>query len=280
MTGVGDATNPFAGTIAEMTWEEVDAAAGRGAIVLWAVGVIEQHGPHLPAGTDVYIPMSTLRGAQRQLAAQGVEALVLPPFYWGVNHVSSSFPASYGLSPELMQATISELLTSVARDGFAHIFCLSGHGDALHNISLHRGIHRARQSASTSRFHHLLDRALAERIGLEDGDPAAVLLPELEDAPRLTTRSADVHAGEWESSLMFVGTQNMVREGYEDLPDTDLGAADLAEWRRGGDHARTVTPAGYLGDPASATAARGAAWWEARVSATTAAILGAIVDAS
>ena len=98
MNGPGESSNPFAGTIAEMTREEVDSAARRGAVVLWAIGVIEQHGPHLPAGTDVYVPMSTLLGMKDHLSEQGVEALILPPYYWGVNHVSSAFPASYGLA--------------------------------------------------------------------------------------------------------------------------------------------------------------------------------------
>ena len=273
MSPVGDATNPFAGTIAEMTWSEVDAAARRGAVVLWAIGVIEQHGPHLPAGTDVYVPMSTLLGVKAELAQQGREALVLPPFYWGVNHVSSAFPASYGLSPDLMVATISELLQSVARDGFGHIFCLSGHGDALHNSSLHRGVQQAREGGSTCQFHHLVDAPLAARIGVAQDDPAIVVLPETPDAPQLVTPFADVHAGDWESSLMFVGGDGLVRAGYEELPDTGLDADDLARWRLGGRDARAVTPEGYLGDPASATPDRGRGWWQARVTATTRGIL-------
>jgi len=81
-------------TIAEMTYPEVEAAVTRGAIALWGLGVIEQHGPHLPAATDVYIPSVRLRTVKRLLAEQGIEALIIPPFYWGVNHVSAAFPAT------------------------------------------------------------------------------------------------------------------------------------------------------------------------------------------
>lgn len=278
MSESGDATNPFAGTIAEMTWNEVDEAARRGAIVLWPVGVIEQHGPHLPAGTDVYIPTSTLLGVRARLAGQGVEAIVLPAFYWGVNHVSSGFPASYGLSPELMTAAIEQLLGSVARDGFDHVFCLSGHGDALHNQSLHQGIQRAATKGAACRFHHLLDRALAERIGVALDDPQLALLPEQQGAPEPVSAFADVHAGDWESSLMFVGADGLLRPGHEGLPDTRLGPSDLQEWRRGGDWARAVTPRGYLGDPGSATPERGRLWWEAKVAATTEAIMTVMAD--
>ena len=56
--------------------------------------MIEQHGPHLPTGTDVYIPSARLRAVKTLLAAEGIESLIIPPFYWGVNVVSASFPAS------------------------------------------------------------------------------------------------------------------------------------------------------------------------------------------
>ena len=88
------ATDIFAGTIAEMTWLEVEQAAKGGAALLWAFGVIEQHGPHLPTGTDVYLPQAQLREVRRLLGERGIDALIVPPYYWGVNVVSGAFPAS------------------------------------------------------------------------------------------------------------------------------------------------------------------------------------------
>ena len=44
----------FTGTIADLTWPEVESAGQRHAIMLLPVAVIEQHGPHLPLATDVY----------------------------------------------------------------------------------------------------------------------------------------------------------------------------------------------------------------------------------
>ena len=175
-----------------------------------------------------------------------------------------------------MEATICELLLSVARDSFAHIFCLSGHGDALHNTALHRGVQRAREESTTCQFHHVLDRPLAERVGIADDDPAAVILPPATGAPELATAYADVHAGDWESSLMFTGYPASVRDSHQHLVDTKIGPEDLNQWRRGGDHARKVTPKGYLCDPASATPQRGHDWWTARVNATTSGILDAL----
>ena len=53
----------FKDTIADMTYPEVEQAVRDGAVALWALGVIEQHGPHLPLGTDVYVPMGRRRRA-------------------------------------------------------------------------------------------------------------------------------------------------------------------------------------------------------------------------
>jgi len=62
----------FHGTIADMTYPEVQDAAKLGAIVLWGFGVIEQHGPHLPLATDVYLPSLMLRRVKTLLQENGI----------------------------------------------------------------------------------------------------------------------------------------------------------------------------------------------------------------
>lgn len=59
------------------------------------------------------------------------------------------------------------------------------------------------------------------------------------------------------------------------LKPTRLGAADLAEWHKGLDNARRVTPEGYFGDPAAAKAERGARLLEIEGKAVAAAVVAA-----
>lgn len=248
------ARDVFAGTLAELTWYEVDAAARSGAVLLWAFGVIEQHGPHLPTGTDVYLPMARLHAVRALLAERGVQALVVPPYYWGVNVVSGAFPASYGVRPELMREVMVDLLAGMARDGFRHVFCFSGHGDALHNRTVHDGVRAAceRTDADAS---FVTEPALARRIGLGADDPYLTLYGPDEEPP---PGPVDVHAGCWETSLMMHTHPRLVREEVRArLEPSGLGPDQLAVWRRGHEHARRVTPDGYLGDPAAAVADEG-----------------------
>ncbi|MGP4029398.1 creatininase family protein [Actinomadura sp. 3N407] len=244
----------FAGTMAELTWHEVDSAARSGAVLLWAFGVIEQHGPHLPAGTDVYLPGARLRSVRALLAERGVQALIVPPYYWGINVVSGSFPASYSVRPELMREVMVDLLAGMARDGFRHVFCFSGHGDALHNRTVHDGVRSAcERTAVDASF--VTEPALARRIGLRPDDPYLTLSGPDDPPP---DGPVDVHAGNWETSLMMHSHPGLVREEVRArLEPSGLGARELAVWRQGFEHARRVTPDGYLGDPAAADAGEG-----------------------
>lgn len=254
--GEPERTDVFAETMAELTWYEVERAARDGAVLLWAFGVIEQHGPHLPTGTDVYLPSARLRAVRRLLAQRGVEALIVPPYYWGINVVSGSFPASYGVRPELMREIMADLLAGMAKDGFRHVFCFSGHGDALHNRTLYEGVRVARERSGVDAS-FVLEPALADRLGLDPGDRCLTVHGDAADSesaePARTPPYVDVHAGRWETSMMTHVHPELVREDVRSgLVATDLGPAELAVWRRGFDDARRTTPLGYCGDPAAA----------------------------
>lgn len=264
--------NIFADTIAEMTWMEVEQAAKDGAVLLWAFGVIEQHGPHLPTGTDVYIPQARLQETKRILAERGIQALIVPPYYWGVNVVSAAFPASYQVRPQTMKALMGDVFASFARDGFQSVFCFSGHGDRLHNLTIHEGICEAVAETGMD-ISFVVDTALQLRLGLSPVDPCLTIhksgsgtlfgaltaspsaFDEDEDKP---PRFIDVHAGQWETSMMLCTCPDLVHdEVRRTLLSTDYGPEDLEQWRKGFEHARQKTPLGYLGDPAAATVDEG-----------------------
>ncbi len=132
----------FKDTIANMTFPEVAKAAADRAVVLWGLGVIEQHGPHLPLGTDVYMPSELLRRVRKRLAERSIASVIMPPFYWGVNQVSGSFPGTFVVRPEVMIELVVDVIKSLKKDSFSTLFCVSGHGDALHNRTISDAVAR------------------------------------------------------------------------------------------------------------------------------------------
>ncbi|MCW5770678.1 MAG: creatininase family protein [Rhodospirillaceae bacterium] len=246
----------FHETMADMTYPEIAAAARAGAVGLWALGVIEQHGPHLPLATDVYIPSAVLRAARTELAARGIPSVIVPAFYWGVNHVTGRFPGSFQVRPEIMIELMKDVFRSMAKDGFGKLFCLSGHGDALHNRTIMEGVRQGSAAAGiVGRV--LASAALARRLGIDPADPHLAIVPA---APAAGPPPAhlDIHAGEYETSMVLDICPGTVRADIaQALPSTELGIDALNEWRKGEDAASRVTPHGYFGNPAMADRARG-----------------------
>jgi creatinine amidohydrolase len=238
----------FKETMADMTFPELARAAAGRAVVLWGLGVIEQHGPHLPLGTDVYMPSELLRRVRKMLAEKGVESVIMPPFYWGVNQVSGMFPGTFVVRPETMIELMVDLIKSLKKDSFAKLFCVSGHGDALHNRTIHAGIKRGADESGVKAY-FVGAPSFFKRLGIEAGDPYILPTPGEVERPG---KYFDVHAGKFETSSMWAVYPELVKdEMLPTLKSTDFGIDDLNEWRKGGEHALRKTPQGFLGDPAA-----------------------------
>jgi creatinine amidohydrolase len=244
----------FKETMADMTFPELARAAAGRAVVLWGLGVIEQHGPHLPLGTDVYMPSELLRRVRKLLAEKGVESVIMPPFYWGVNQVSGLFPGSFVVRPEIMIELMVDLIKSLKKDSFTRLFCVSGHGDALHNRTIHAGIKRGADESGV-RACFVGAPSFFKRLGIEADDPYILPTPSEIERPG---KFFDVHAGRFETSSMWAVYPELVKdEMLPSLKSTDFVIDDLMEWRKGGEHALRKTPQGFLGDPAAADRAFG-----------------------
>lgn len=243
------AVDIFADTMAELTWYEAEKAAGRGAIILWAFGVIEQHGPHLPTGTDVYLPSARLRRVRQLLAERGTEAVIVPPYYWGVNHASASFPASFKVRPEIMIELVCDVLSSLAGDGFRRVFCTTGHGDAIHNRAIHAAAKRSGEKENID-ISFLADEGLIKRLQIDLADPHVTTYRSGHSVP---SKFPDIHAGRGETSAMMEFYPDLVRHGeLPGLQPVDFTMEQLTEWRRGHDFSKRLTPRGYVGNPSLA----------------------------
>lgn len=122
----------FRNTMADMNWKEIETKGKAGITVLFPLGVIEQHGPHLPLGTDIYYSYAVCRKIQKKVLARGKEVLIAPPFYWGSNKCTGAFPGTFSLKPSTMKQVLIEIFENLSGFGFRQISCVNYHGDALH----------------------------------------------------------------------------------------------------------------------------------------------------
>jgi len=108
-----------------LAWPEVAAAIESGkTTAIIVVASSEQHGPHLPEGTDAMIG----EGLAVRLAQGLGNALVAPVIRPGCSDHHLGFPGTISISPELLVAIIHSYLTSLRRHGFRQFFIFSSHG--------------------------------------------------------------------------------------------------------------------------------------------------------
>ena len=125
----GAQTNPLWGEtkvknyLPHMSWTEVEDLLTRTDMVIMPVGSLEQHGPHLPIGTDF------LNGMERaKLVAQRTDVLVAPILFVGNAVYHLGFPGTVSLPAETIQQVYFEAAKSLMRQGFKRFLILNAHG--------------------------------------------------------------------------------------------------------------------------------------------------------
>lgn len=111
----------------EMTRTEARAAAGDGALLVWPLGAIEQHGPHLPVGTDTFT-VEHLAQKSAALAASSIPVVVAPTLAFGSSQHHLPFGGTMSLGTETYYRVTHELAESLITSGFKKLFLVNGHG--------------------------------------------------------------------------------------------------------------------------------------------------------
>ncbi len=248
--------NIFEETMAHMTYVEIEEAAREGSILLFPTGVIEEHGPHLPLAVDVYGSYLQSRMVKSELKKRGIKAIIVPPFYWGINISTSAFGGSFTCREETVISVLFDAMESLKRWGFGLVFFINHHLDGNHMRAVDKAIRQVREQIGMQAY-WLMGQFFAERLGFK-GDEPHLLLHKSLMAFGVTSRYLDIHADAHETSFMWYYFPDLVNlEIWKTLKPTNLTIKDLQVWKKGGMEARKITPQGYFGDPASANPERG-----------------------
>ena len=76
--------NIFEDTMSEMTYEQVENLVVQEAVVLLPIGIIEEYGPHLPLGTDIYLAYKQAHDVREELNAMEIPCVITLSFEVGV----------------------------------------------------------------------------------------------------------------------------------------------------------------------------------------------------
>ncbi len=175
--------------IRNLTMVEFAEAMARGAWLLLPIGATEEHGPHLPLGSDL-IQAEYVCGA----VARAVNGLVAPGLPYGLCRTTRNFPGTVSISFETLEALVREVLAGYVQHGARRIAVVSGHAGGAHMEAL-------RQAALA-----LVEET--EGLTVLVIGPRDIPLPFLEEAG---LPAGDGHAGAVETSAMLAIDERLVR---------------------------------------------------------------------
>jgi len=99
--------------------------------LLVPVGIVEEHGPHLPLDTD-----SIQAQHSCDEAAKRTGALVAPLLAYGNCSSTRGFPGSFSLRFDTLRMVAADILADAQRHGFRTVAFVSGHAGGAHMRAL------------------------------------------------------------------------------------------------------------------------------------------------
>lgn len=243
-------------TMMGMTYEEVEEAVNNNAIVLFPIGVVEAHGPHLPLGTDIFAALNQALEVKRYFEAEGGECVVAPPFYFGgTQAMTRQFTGTFNSSLENIIASVKDILASLDRFGFQKTVFINAHGDGLQRTALLSSIIESNKRLKMKSYWPEYEDDIPYLGFNGDEDYLVKITPmqldesfEIEKWPE---DEFDIHASAFETALMLDICPDMVRkEKIEGLKPTMLKGDERAKWNEGEIENISLVPKAYVGDPA------------------------------
>ena len=246
-------TERHATAFAELNRDELVASTTE--LVVLPVGACEQHGPHLPTGTDFMIVSEVARRAAQELADE-MHVVVAPTLPIGYSRHHLPFGATISVSAETLQRFLADMCESLVAVGFRQIFLINGHGG---NSDIINVVAR--------------DVALAHGIPVGAGSYWVMAWDSLVEADAHKQNRLPGHAGAFETSLMMALWPELVsaspphRDGDFGADPKGFHGAYLSE-----DHRTWARIAGYSDSPDLANADDGRRWLDATVGGVVAAL--------
>jgi len=187
-----------------MTVKQVREYLQRKKSIILPLGVIEQHGYHLPLCTDALIASGVGR-----LIGLKAGILVAPVMYQSFS--GGDLPGTINITPATMSHVVSDMLISLAAQGFRSFHLFLCHGGSENARALKDAIQ------INLRLNPVFQKALITLFGIWDCDPNKI-------AWRKAVTEGDWHAGWLETSMVMALRPDLVR--MEDL------ALDEQPWLR------------------------------------------------
>ncbi len=198
----------------ELSWTELQDLPKEDTIIYIPISPLEEHGPHLPIGTDLLTITKASHDSITDLQKKRPHTIALlhPPLPLGTASVTTGFVGTNSTNSRTIARLLCDTITNFASHGFHYFLICTYHMDLGHLKGIYKAI-----SAAKRRQPHI---SVAEPWAAYFHSNKAL---EKEPDPGFDT-TKEVHADFRETSLMIYLYPHLVKPNYKKLDTkwTDL----------------------------------------------------------
>src|SRR5262245_18430483 len=144
----------------ELTWTRIDALDRERTMFILPLGMLEEHGPHLPIGADtIGITFEAERISRRvSRALPQWTVVMMPPIHYGesgANEIGNDFvhPGTYSIRHTTLRSQLADVGAQVAENGFKWIFAITGHGAPTNGVAVNEACDFVSESFGVTMLH-------------------------------------------------------------------------------------------------------------------------------
>ncbi len=111
----------------DLTMPGLEALGQQTQTVILPLGSLEEHGPHLPLGTDTFHALEVARRV-----AELRPVVVAPPLFYGMCRSTREHPGTVSISGDALRAMLLAVGREFCRQGWRNLVFISGHAGGTH----------------------------------------------------------------------------------------------------------------------------------------------------
>ncbi|MFV3013176.1 creatininase family protein [Clostridium botulinum] len=242
----------------KITWKEIDNLDKDKSVIFVALSPIEEHGPHLPLGTDYISAKDLLKTVIDNLEKQNnaYNYIIHPSFPIGYNECAMNYPGTISFKSKTIENIIVDLGESISRAGFKKMVIVNHHLDLGHI----KAIENAKDILNKECSLKVLEVASSIIYSRSEKENAKIVKNDLD-------MKREIHADVRETSFMLFKHPELVKDCYSTLYPIYL---DMKEFIKSGGSCwkEYGIKEGYIGSPAKGSKEKGKIQFEGMIKNT------------
>ncbi|MBD5645417.1 creatininase family protein [Clostridium botulinum] len=242
----------------KITCKKIDNLDKDKSVIFVALSPIEEHGPHLPLGTDYISAKDLLKAVIDNLEKQNnaYNYIIHPSFPIGYNECVMNYPGTISFKSKTIENIVVDLGESISRAGFKKMVIVNHHLDLGHIKAIENAKNMLNKECSLK----VLEVASSIIYSQSKKENAKIVKNDLD-------MEREIHADVRETSFMLFKHPELVKDCYSILDPIYMDMKEFIKsdgrcWREYG------IEEGYIGSPAKGSKEKGKVQFEDMVKNT------------